>query len=129
MGNLGIFDDERKRWIQFDEDTEVHIKFVGREELKKLQRGAEKTAALANVDARDILATKLGRACVLGWRNMDDHNHPGLMVNGQPLEFNQENVDMLMSRSTEFARFVDLNSVNSSLFLEEEQEEAASKNG
>lgn len=128
MGKLGIFDDERKRWIQFDEDTEVLLRFIGREELKGLQRKAEKTAALASLDARDILATRLGRASVLGWRKMDDHEHPGLVVDGEPLRFSQENVDMLMSRSTEFVRFVDTHSVNSRLFLEQEKEEADSKN-
>ena len=129
MGKLGIFEDERKRWIQFDEDTEVRIRFIGREELRKLQIKAEKTASLSGGDARDILCQHLGKASVLGWRKMDDHNHPGLTVAGEPLEYSPENVDMLMGKSQEFFRFVDTNSINSRIFLDEAMEAEDSKNG
>jgi len=121
MGEIGIFDEERKRWIQFDEDTEVLIRFVDRRELRKIQNKAEKTARLTGVDADEIANKYLGRAAVLGWRKIDDHSHPGLTLKGQPLPYTPENVDMLMTRSLEFSRFVNENCINSKLFLQEEE--------
>jgi len=128
MGTIAIFDDERTKWIQYDEDAEVLIRFVGREELRKIQRKAEKTANLTGADANDIANQKLGRAAVLGWRKIGDNNHPGLIVKGEPLPFTPENIDMLMRRSLEFSRFVNDNSIDSKQFLEEEKEKKESKN-
>ena len=128
MGKLGIFNDERSKWIQFDEDTEVLVRFIGRQELRKMQRKAEKTANLIGVDVNDILNQKLGRAAVLGWRKMNDHKHPGLIIKDQPLPYTPENIDMLMTRSLEFSKFVNDNAVDSKLFLEEEKETEETKN-
>lgn len=129
MGKVGIFDEERTKWIQFDEDTEVHIRFIGKEELRKIFKKAEKTAKLTGADSTEISNRELGRTCVLGWRKIDDYNHPGLIVNNKPLSFTPDNIDMLMKRSLDFSRFINENAIDSKLFLEEEQErEAETKN-
>lgn len=123
MGKLGIFDDERKRWIQFDEDTEVLIRFAGKEELRRIFKKAEKTAKLTGADSMDLSNRELGRLCVMGWRKIGDDNHPGLIVQGKPLPFTPENIDFLMKHSLEFSRFVNENGIDSRQFLESEEEE------
>lgn len=122
MGKLGIFDEEMTRWIQFDEDTEVLIRFVGKEGLRKIFKKAEKTAKLTGADSTELSNRELGRLCVLGWRKIDDHNHLGLVVKGQPLPFSPDNIDMLMKRSLAFSKFVNENAPDEKLFLEEEEE-------
>lgn len=113
MAEIGVFDGERKKWIPFDEDTEVLVKLVTKEELRAI---ANKSAKMGqkSAEAADKL---LGRAAVLGWRKFDDPTHPGLVVGGQPLEFTPENIDMLMTRSIEFSRFVNEYAVNEKAFI------------
>ncbi|MEM4368374.1 MAG: hypothetical protein QXO21_05145 [Candidatus Anstonellales archaeon] len=123
MGKLGIFDEEKTKWIQFDEDTEVLLKFVSKEELKKISIKAERASRLSGVDPSDVANIQLGRTAVLGWRKIDNHNHPGLIVKGQPFPYTKENVDLLMTKSLEFSKFVNENAINSRIFLEEEEEE------
>lgn len=122
MGRLGIFDEEMTRWIQFDEDTEVFIRFVGKEDLRKIFKKAERTAKLTGADSTELSNRELGRLCVMGWRKIDEHDHPGLIIKGKPLQFSPDNIDMLMKRSLDFSRFVNENAIDSRLFLEEEEE-------
>lgn len=128
MGQLGVFDDDRSRWLRFDEDTEVRIRFLPRDALRKIQRKAEQTARLTGASASDIADAMVGHEAVLGWRKVGEHGHPGLVVNNKPLPFSLENVEMLMKRSSEFFRFVDENVINSRQFLQEERDEEESKN-
>ncbi len=126
MGEIGIFNEDKSNWIQFDSDTEVQIKLVGKEELRKIQRKAEKTAQLAGIDVSDIADQKLGRAAVLGWRKIKDHNHPGLIVSGEAFPYTPENIDLLMKKSLAFSGFVNDHSINERDFLD--KEEADTKN-
>jgi hypothetical protein len=128
MGKLGIFDDERKKWIQFDVDTEILIKLISKEELRKILQKVNKRTRLSGENEADISDRLLSAAAVLGWRKIDDHNHPGLVVNEQPLPFTPKNLDMLMSKSIEFSRFVNENCIDSKQFLNEEQEKEETKN-
>ncbi len=128
MGKLGIFDEERSKWIQFDEDAEVLVGFISKEELDKLSTKASKAARLSGQNEKEVFNRMLGRSAVQGWRKVDDYNHPGLIVKGQPLSFTPENVDMLMKRSLEFSAFINENAINSKLFLDEEEEREETKN-
>lgn len=69
----------------------------------------------------------LGKKAVVGWRNIKDHNHPGLLLpGGAPIPFTAENRNMLMTKSREFSEFVFQKSTNASLFLlADEGEEVA----
>jgi hypothetical protein len=129
MAEIGIFNDEKKKWIQFDSDTEVLIKHIDRQGLNKLRRKAQKAANISDVDATEYFNLRLGREAVHGWRKINDHSHPGLTLQGRPLEFNRENLDMLMSRSLDFSNFVNENAIDAKIFLEEQQELEAEKNG
>lgn len=125
---LGIFDEEKTKWIQYDEDTEVCIKHTGKEVLKAINTKAAKIAKLTGADYGGVNNKLLGRATVHGWRKIDDHNHPGLMLKKQPLSFTPENIDMLMKKSLEFSNFVNENCLDSKLFLNSEEEKEDTKN-
>lgn len=120
MGNLGIFDDERKKWIQFDSDAEVELVFLDREGLVRIGEKGEKVAKRTGAIPTNIVNIFLGRRCVQGWRKIDDHSHPGLTVGGKPLEFSQKNLDMLMLKCLEFSKFVNDAVTDSKLFIDEE---------
>lgn len=119
MARVGLFDGEQQQWIQFDEDTEVLLGFVDKEELNKLNRLADKQARLTKGDVVVIGNRLLGERAVFGWRKCSNHNHPGLMTAaGAPIPFSVENRNMLMKSCREFSNFVNENAIDSSVFLE-----------
>ncbi len=120
MAELGIFDDEKEKWIQFDEDTEILIAFLPKEDLKSIIRKAEKTSRLSGESSIDIANLNIAKKVVKVWRKIRDHSHPGLMLKGQPLPFNEENIIMLMKRSYEFSNFIQEYSTNVRFFMEED---------
>lgn len=123
MAKIGIFDEQKQQWVQIDEDTEVLIRFVDKEELNALNRKADKTARLTKGDVSVIGNRLLGEVAVFGWRKLSDHNHPGLLdAKGNPIPFTAENRNMLMKRCREFSNFVNETAIDSSVFLEMETE-------
>ncbi|RJQ44443.1 MAG: hypothetical protein C4538_10515 [Nitrospiraceae bacterium] len=119
MGKFNFSDEEKNRWFQFDIDTEVQIKLITKRDLREIARKAAKRAKLTGEDEGDIADRLLGRAAVMGWRKMDDHNHPGIIVNDQPCTFCPENIDVLITRSIKFSRFVNQMCIDEDEFLEE----------
>jgi len=63
MADLAVFEEGERvqRWIQFDEDTEVLLEFLPKQELKAELRKAEKTAKLSGGNVNDILNTQIQR--------------------------------------------------------------------
>lgn len=129
MARIGIFSGEKKRWVQFDTDTEVLIRHVGKKELSEITHKTQKTARLSGADSRDVFNLRFGRAAVHGWRKIGQPDHPGLMLGDQPLPFNEQNLNMLMEHSLEFSAFVNETAVDSHQFLEEEEAKGEVKNG
>ncbi|MBI5075635.1 MAG: hypothetical protein HZB62_10795 [Nitrospirae bacterium] len=123
MAKLGVFTGEKSKWIQFDADTEVRIRLIGKKELREIVNKAEKAARKTGANSQDIVDRKIGRASVLGWRKIKDHDHPGLIVGDQPLQFTPENVDMLMDLSIDFTRFVNQNCSEEKEFIDEDETE------
>ena len=128
MANLAIFEGDREVWTQFDKDAEVLIRYINKEELRKITTKASKQARLISGDMSAIADRDLGRAAVKGWRKIEDHKHPGLMLKGKPLEFSQSNLDMLMQKSIEFSNFVNTNCVDAQQFVEAEEAQEDLKN-
>lgn len=123
MAKIGIFAEQKQQWVQIDEDTEVLIRFVDKEELHALNRKADKTARLTKGDVSVIGTRLLGEVAVFGWRKINDHNHPGLLdAKGNPIPFTAENRNMLMKRCREFSNFVNETAIDSSVFLEMQSE-------
>lgn len=129
MGKLGIFDEDQFRWVQFDEDTEIRLKYINKEELTKINSKAEKAARLTGTDEREVFNRLLAERAVHGWRHVDNHDHSGLIVRGEQLPFNDTNRNMLMKKSIEFSSFVNGNCTNSRLFLDDDQPEPAEGEG
>ncbi|RJQ22032.1 MAG: hypothetical protein C4560_03125 [Nitrospiraceae bacterium] len=125
MAKFNFSDTDKSRWIQFDVDTEVNIKLITKRELREISKRSAKHAKLTGEDEADVADRLLGRAAVLGWRNKDDHNHPGIIVNDQPCEYNQSNIDLLMAKSLKFSRFVNQTCIDEDEF----DRETDTKNG
>jgi len=118
MSELDIFTKERKKWIQFDKDTEVLIKHIGKEELNAILKKARKEASMSGMDAGIVSNRRFGAAAVHGWRKIGEPEQPGIIVGGNPLPFTPENLAMLMAKSTKFSNFVNLSAVDAEEFLE-----------
>ena len=129
MAKLTFTDTARQKWIQFDSDTEILIELITKAGLRDIGKKAAKRAKLTGEDSADIADRLLGRAAVKGWKKIGAPEHPGLIVNGQPLEFTQENVDMLMAKSLKFSRFVNETCIDENEFSEPVQELEEAKNG
>lgn len=128
MARLGLFSGEKKRFVQFDEDTEVLLLHIDKEALTEITKKAAKAARISGGDAKEIFNQRLGRAAVLGWRNVDNHAHPGLIVDNQPFPYSTANVDLLMRKSLEFSSFVNSEACDSVQFLDIDDEGNAVKN-
>lgn len=122
MAQVGIFNTPRTRWVQFDEDTEVELRHIGKEELTEITRKANKASRLGGADAKDVFGQRFARAAVCGWRKIGDHGHPGLIVDGKPFPFSEENLSLLMRCSLEFSAFVNEEAVDSRAFLDDQKE-------
>jgi hypothetical protein len=117
--------EEVSAWIQFDEDTEVLIAYVSREDLRKLRRQATVTRykhhqKVEEVDEKE-LERLLGRAAVKDWRALP--GRPGFTMGDEPYLYSEEHCDFLMERLNEFATFVDMVVVDFSSFVREEKAE------
>lgn len=119
MAELVFFKDEKERgkWFPYDEDTEVHIEYMSRQGLKKINKKVPKAKGFMELDEVDCFNVLVGRKAVrLGWRHMKNHDHPGLVVAGEPYPFSQENLDTLMLYSLDFSKFVNERCTDAALF-------------
>lgn len=118
MAEIAIFPGTTKqRWVPYDGDTEVLIRLVDKARLDEISRVARREAELTGADRDVVVNRNFGREACRGWRKIEDHDHPGLMVGGKPLEFNQDNLDLLMRHSLEFSAFVNRNGMDARGFL------------
>jgi hypothetical protein len=93
--------EEREVTVPFM-DAEVTLRYVPLQELEAIGRkatrvtwdGSKKDEHMDPLEANRLL----GRAAVRGWR--------GLTMQGEEFPFTQDNCDLLMTRWTEFAKFV-----------------------
>jgi len=125
MGKVAIFEDDevREKWFPYDDDTEVLLAYIDRQGLQKINTKTIKAGKLTGTAQADYSNCLLGHKAVKGWRKIKDHDHPGLIVKGQPLPFSLENIDLLMTKSLEFSRFVNERCTDAELFDIEDEEE------
>lgn len=115
-------------WIPFDEDTEVLIAYVPRHELQKIFKKAtivryknhQKTEEY-DQETGDKL---LGELAVKDWRPKTP-NGKGFTLNGEPYPCTPGNVETLMSKWNDFARFVNESCTNLGTLVESERESVA----
>ena len=129
MGKVAIFDDEQVRTFEFDEDTDVDLLFLTKEDALKLSKEVEKIVNRTGGDFSVIWNQKLGEKVIRGWRNRFNADHPGfVMPDGAPIQFTPENRDMMMKRNREFSLFVGENAVNAKEFIDRARERSETKN-
>lgn len=130
MAKIAMFDDEQRRWLRFDEDTELLIRYLDKAAGLELSKKADKISARTGMPHIECWNRLLAETCLLGWRKTDDHDHPGLTTpNGVPIPFTPENRDRLMKGCREISLFVSENAINAGVFLERDQEMEAREDG
>jgi hypothetical protein len=124
MDLSGLKQETLHAWIPFDDDTEVCIAYVWREDLRQLRRQAASAGFMkrqrseeTDLEEADRL---LGRKAVKGWRALPGRT--GFTMGGEAFPYSAGNCDFLMERFNEFADFVNEKAVEFSNFVEEEKE-------
>ena len=124
MDISGLKQETLTAWIPFDDDTEVLIAYVSREDLREIGKAATVTRFVKHhkSDTFDQAEADrlLGRKAVRDWRFLP--GRPGFTDQGAPFPYSAENCDLLMSRFNEFSNFVNAACIDFSRFIEEERE-------
>lgn len=129
MAKVAIFDEEQVKTFEFDEDTDVDLKYLTKEEARELNKAVEKIVNRTGTDWSVVWNQKLGEAVVKGWRHRTIADHPGFTLpDGTPISFTPENRDMMMKHCREFSLFVGENTVNAKEFLDRSKKAPAVKN-
>lgn len=125
MDLSGLRQETVEAWIPFDDDTEVLISYVSREDLRQLKKKATSTTFVKHQKTQEMDSKEadrlLGRKAVKNWRALP--GRPGFTMDGKPFDYSPENCDLLMERYNEFANFVNEKAIEFSNFVEEEKEE------
>lgn len=126
MAQVAIFEEKVKRWVRFDEDTEVFLEYLDKSAARVLNKDVDKIVARTGSDWQKIWEQKVGEKTVFGWRHIDQKknpDHPGILLpGGAPLHFSAENRDLMMRSCREFSMFVGSTTIDASIFLEQQQE-------
>jgi len=94
------------REFSFGRHTLVEINLLSHEDRTKIDRVSADMARGVSLTVEQCRDALLGRRAVKGWRHRTDPGHPGLVFDGQPLPFNDQNVFRLMIGSPSFVDFV-----------------------
>jgi hypothetical protein len=122
MAKVAIFTEKQSKHIQFDEDTEVLITYLDKPAALELNKDVDKICKRTGSDWTNIWNQKLGEATIKGWRNINNHDHPGLTLpDGTPIAYNDTNRDMMMKNCREFSIFINETAVDGKAFLEIQQ--------
>jgi hypothetical protein len=128
MAKVAIFEGTQKRWVQFDEDTEVLVEYLDRPAAIALNKEVDKMTARSGGDRQIIWGRELGRRAVHGWRHTDQakhQDHPGLTLpDGTPIQFNDANRDLMMKSCREFSLFVNETAIDAQVFLDLDRQAA-----
>ncbi len=121
----GLKNDTLQAWVPFDDDTEVLIAYVSREDLRELRKQATSLKFLKHQKSEETDAKEadrlLGRKGVKNWRALP--GRPGFTMGGEVFGYSPENCDFLMERFNEFANFVNEAAIDFSKFVEEAKEQ------
>ena len=124
MDLTGLKNDTLTAWIPFDDDTEVLVAYVSREDLRELKKRATSVRFVRHQKSEETDSREadrlLGRKAVRDWRALPGRS--GFTMDGESFLYSPENCDFLMERFNEFANFVNEKSIEFSAFVEEERE-------
>ena len=129
MDLSGLKNDVLTAWMPFDDDTEILMAHVSREDLRKLKKQATSPKFIRHQKTEETDPKEadrlLGRVAVKDWRPLPDRK--GFTMKGEQFPYSPESCDFLMERFNEFANFVNEKAIEFSNFVEEEKEEDAKK--
>lgn len=113
--------EKQEMWLSYGEEGRVLLAFISADDSDKLYRKSVETSwDNKHQPTRELnsqkFAISLGSRVIKGWEN--------LAINGEPLEFNSENRDLLMIKSHTFPLWVMDNCKKISNFLEKKQKKA-----
>lgn len=121
MAKIGIFDEKPQKWFPYDKDTEVLIQFLDKGAVNSVLLKGANVAKQMKAKVSDLQDIYLGKAVVLGWRQISDETQPGfLLPDGTPFPFNNENRNRLMTKSKRFSEWVFSVCTNEQMFLEDD---------
>lgn len=96
-------DEELQAWVDFSDEVKVLLRHVSREKISKIlkqatvtsfDRSHQKQSEVDNLKYGELI----GKAAIVDWQ--------GLVAAGGPLPCNPENINILMRRWGDFAKFV-----------------------
>jgi hypothetical protein len=125
MDIVALKQDDFQVWVPFM-DAEVLLRYVSLEELEQVRRRATtlrwdrkgpRTESMDPLEANRLL----GRAAVRGWR--------GITLEGEEHPYSEEHCDFLMTRWSEFARFVSEAALDLWRLAEEERAKRGNASG
>jgi hypothetical protein len=94
--------DDRTFTVSFDDDVELKIRHITRDELRSLYKKATTSRFVNNVKTDEFDSVKadclLGRAAIKGWS--------GVKMGDNAAPCTPENIDLLMTRHNRFAKFI-----------------------
>jgi len=123
MAKVAVFTDDQRRWLEFDEDTELFVSFLSTEKGRELSKEVDKLTVRSGGDRSVIWNRKLGEKVLHGWRHKTRADHPGLTLpDGSPIPFTPESRDLLMVQCREISMFVSENCLDSKIFIEEQKQ-------
>ncbi|MEA5113016.1 MAG: hypothetical protein VB050_03230 [Geobacteraceae bacterium] len=123
MAKVALFDEQQKRWVQYDEDTEVLLSYLSKPDALNLNKKVDKIVSRTGADRSTVWNQKLGEEVVHDWRHKERHSEPGLVYpDGTPIPYNPVNRDLMMKGCREFSIFVGETCIDAAVYLEIDQQ-------
>ncbi len=112
MDISAIKKDKFQAWVTFDDDVEVLINYVPRDELAAIGKACVVVSldTITRKESRDYDAitadVKIAELAVADWRNRKTKTGTGFVADGEPFACTPENIALLVTKWGEFAKFV-----------------------
>ena len=112
MDISAIKKDKFQAWVPFDDDVEVLINYVPRDELVAIGKASvvvslDQTTRKETRDYDAISAdVRIAVAAVANWRNRKTKGGTGFTVDGEPFACTPKNIKLLVTKWGEFSKFV-----------------------
>lgn len=116
---IGIFETPPQKWFPFDKDTEVLIGYIEKSQLNDILLKGADAAKKMKAKSGAVQDIFLGKAAVFGWRQIENHDQPGMLLpDGSPLPFSPENRNLAITKSQRFSEFVYRTATDETNFLD-----------
>lgn len=118
MNLSDLLNTEKTYKVKYNDDVTLYLRHVSREDLRQLFKQATVTRFVDHKRVEEFDAAKsdclLGRASIKGWE--------GVQMGDGPAECTPDNIDLLMTKHSGFARFINDIAIDIDALVREEQE-------